>query len=111
MFADKTAALNLNFRGTAETIASYLILHPAKNMLVECDPGSTIPALVAGNRPSGSPEIQVQSSSFIGKHDILFVPLIQTPPPSPPTAYILETLSIKPSAKYTSSIDIRIFTI
>ena len=48
MFADKTAALDLNFRGIAGTIASYLILHPAGGMLVECGPGSTIPALVDG---------------------------------------------------------------
>jgi glyoxylase-like metal-dependent hydrolase (beta-lactamase superfamily II) len=48
MFADKTAALDLNFRGIAGTIASYLILHPGGGILVECGPGSTIPALVDG---------------------------------------------------------------
>jgi glyoxylase-like metal-dependent hydrolase (beta-lactamase superfamily II) len=40
--------LDLNFLGVQGTIAAYLIPHRLGAVLVECGPGSTIPALVAG---------------------------------------------------------------
>lgn len=42
------SVLDLNFIGIAGTIASYLIVHPGGGVLVECGPGSTIPALIEG---------------------------------------------------------------
>lgn len=40
--------LDLNFQGLHGTIAAYLIPHSAGAALIECGPGSTIPALQAG---------------------------------------------------------------
>lgn len=42
------AVLDLNFMGISGAIASYLIQHSNGGVLVECGPGSTIPALVDG---------------------------------------------------------------
>ena len=39
--------LDLNFQGRKQTIASYLIPHSTGVVLVECGPGSTLPALQA----------------------------------------------------------------
>jgi glyoxylase-like metal-dependent hydrolase (beta-lactamase superfamily II) len=40
--------IDLNFMGLSGTIASYLLPHRDGALLVECGPGSTIPALVKG---------------------------------------------------------------
>jgi glyoxylase-like metal-dependent hydrolase (beta-lactamase superfamily II) len=45
--------LDLNFRGLPGTIAVYLIPHANGVVLVECGPGSTIPALQAGLQANG----------------------------------------------------------
>lgn len=41
-------SLDLNFMGIPGTIASYLIQHSNGGVLVECGPGSTIPAIIDG---------------------------------------------------------------
>jgi glyoxylase-like metal-dependent hydrolase (beta-lactamase superfamily II) len=41
----KIETLDLNFMGIPGTIAVYLIRHPQGGILIECGPGSTIPAL------------------------------------------------------------------
>ncbi len=45
--------LDLNFMGISGAIASYLIPHSAGAVLVECGPGSTLPALLEGLRQHG----------------------------------------------------------
>jgi glyoxylase-like metal-dependent hydrolase (beta-lactamase superfamily II) len=45
--------LDLNFMGNSGAIASYLIPHSAGAVLVECGPGSTLPALMEGLRQHG----------------------------------------------------------
>ncbi|MGD9091917.1 MAG: MBL fold metallo-hydrolase [Anaerolineales bacterium] len=45
--------LDLNFMGTRGAIASYTIPHEHGIVLVECGPGSTIPALQEGLQPYG----------------------------------------------------------
>jgi glyoxylase-like metal-dependent hydrolase (beta-lactamase superfamily II) len=44
---NEVKVLDLNFRGIPHTIAVFLIPHPRGAILIECGPGSTIPALVA----------------------------------------------------------------
>ena len=45
--------LDLNFLGIAGTIAAYLIRHPQGGILIECGPGSTLPALQAALHQHG----------------------------------------------------------
>ncbi len=45
--------LDLQFQGVPGAIAAYLIPHPEGAVLVECGPGSTIPALVKGLEQHG----------------------------------------------------------
>jgi glyoxylase-like metal-dependent hydrolase (beta-lactamase superfamily II) len=49
----KIQTLDLNFLGIPGTIATYLIRHPHGAILIECGPGSTLPALQAGLRQHG----------------------------------------------------------
>lgn len=46
-FSSQIQTLDLNFLGIPGTIAAYLIPHPHGAILIECGPGSTIPALQA----------------------------------------------------------------
>lgn len=48
--------LDLNFQGIPRAIASYLLPHKHGAALVECGPGSTVPALQAGLRQHGLTE-------------------------------------------------------
>ncbi len=48
MTINDIAVIDLNFMGIAGAIASYLVVHSGGGVLVECGPGSTIPALIAG---------------------------------------------------------------
>jgi glyoxylase-like metal-dependent hydrolase (beta-lactamase superfamily II) len=45
--------LDLNFLGIPGTIAAYLIRHPQGGILIECGPGSTLPALQAALHQHG----------------------------------------------------------
>jgi glyoxylase-like metal-dependent hydrolase (beta-lactamase superfamily II) len=45
--------IDLNFQGKSHSIASYLIRHSSGAVLVECGPGSTLPALEAGLAKEG----------------------------------------------------------
>ncbi len=45
--------LDMNFMGIPGTIAVYLIRHPQGGILIECGPGSTLPALQAALRQNG----------------------------------------------------------
>jgi glyoxylase-like metal-dependent hydrolase (beta-lactamase superfamily II) len=45
--------LDLNFLGIPGTIAVYLIQHPQGAILIECGPGSTLPALLSALRQHG----------------------------------------------------------
>jgi glyoxylase-like metal-dependent hydrolase (beta-lactamase superfamily II) len=50
MYKHQIFTLDLNFMGIAGAIASYLIPHSRGAVLVECGPGSTLPALLEGLR-------------------------------------------------------------
>ena len=45
--------LDLNFQGRKQAIAAYLFPHSSGVVLVECGPGSTLPALTAGLAKEG----------------------------------------------------------
>ncbi len=45
--------IDLNFQGKSHSIASYLIRHSSGAVLIECGPGSTLPALEAGLAKEG----------------------------------------------------------
>lgn len=51
--------LDLNFRGAPGTIAVYLVPHAHGAVLVECGPGSTIPALLSGLEALGLQASQI----------------------------------------------------
>ena len=51
--------LDLNFGGVPGTIAAYLITHPRGGLLVECGPGSTLPALKAALASHGLEPSQI----------------------------------------------------
>jgi len=53
MMLDKIITLDLNFMGIPGAIACYLLPHRHGGVLVECGPGSTIPALISGLRTHG----------------------------------------------------------
>ncbi|MCJ7433514.1 MAG: MBL fold metallo-hydrolase, partial [Anaerolineales bacterium] len=45
--------IDLNFQGKSHSIASYLIRYSGGAVLIECGPGSTLPALEAGLAKEG----------------------------------------------------------
>ena len=53
MAKTEVITLDLNFQGKTQAIASYLIKHSGGVVLVECGPGSTLPALQAALKAHG----------------------------------------------------------
>jgi len=53
MAATSVITLDLNFQGRPQAIAAYLIRHADGAILIECGPGSTLPALTAGLAKEG----------------------------------------------------------
>ncbi|MCA2001907.1 MAG: MBL fold metallo-hydrolase, partial [Chloroflexi bacterium] len=53
MEKSRIVAIDLEFQGRKNTIASYLIPHADGALLIECGPGSTLPALEAGLAKEG----------------------------------------------------------
>ena len=53
MAKTEVITLDLNFQGKTQAIASYLVKHSSGVVLVECGPGSTLPALLAALKSHG----------------------------------------------------------
>ncbi|HUI88949.1 MAG TPA: MBL fold metallo-hydrolase [Anaerolineales bacterium] len=53
MAKTEIVTLDLNFQGKTQAIAVYLIKHSSGALLIECGPGSTLPALQAGLKANG----------------------------------------------------------